>query len=176
MNKKHEFCLGITHIIRDPGSVLNFGLSGHLSDLRVVSSYVENSQTISVAGLAEAVHGGILITGEISTSWKGECRRCLNNTAGMLTIEVRELYEREDQSLTAEDGETYIFRGDVLDLQEMVKDQILLGLPLAPLCKEDCAGICPECGTDLNAEMCRCAQAKVDPRWSLLDVLVDKDN
>lgn len=176
MSKKHEFYLGVTHISRDPGSVIKFDLSGNLADLRVVSSYVEDDQRISVVGLAEAVHGGILVTGEISTLWKGECRRCLGHAGGVLNIEVRELYERDDHDPAVEDGETYPYKGDVIDLGEMVKDQILLGLPLAPLCKADCKGFCPECGTDLNVETCSCGRRKIDPRWSDLDVLVDKDN
>ncbi len=60
---------------------------------------------------------------------------------------------------------------DQVDLELVSREAILLDLPLAPLCREDCAGLCPTCGIDLNEGACDCAPSTADPRWSALDAL-----
>ena len=70
-----------------------------------------------------------------------------------------------------EDEETYPLRGEMLDLQPLVRDALLLELPLAPLCNEECKGLCPACGADLNDGPCSCDTRPADPRWSALDSL-----
>lgn len=176
MNSKHDFYLGITSISRHLGSTLSFDLIGNMDDLRVAYSYVKESSEISIIGIAESVHGGILVSGNVRTRWDGECRRCLEAASGEIIVSLRELFEREGKIAEESDvGDTYHFSGEVIDLREMVKDQVLLELPLAPLCKADCKGLCPSCGTDLNFELCACSNDLRDPRWGALDVLVDKD-
>jgi uncharacterized protein len=68
------------------------------------------------------------------------------------------------------DEETYPLEGDQLDLRPLVRDALLLELPLAPLCRQDCCGLCTQCGADLNSGPCDCLPAP-DPRWGALDVL-----
>jgi len=176
MSSKHSFVIGITRLRKEAGSSMSFALSGSIADLKVVSSRVNDDQIIEVSGVAESVHGGLLITGEISTRWEGECRRCLSPASGTLRIPVCELYERiGPDSRVPVESDTYRYSGDVLDLREMVKDQVLLELPLAPLCKEDCMGLCANCGAELNLGHCGCEYAAIDPRWAGLDVLAEKD-
>ncbi len=176
MSSKHPFVIGITRLRKAPGSVVRFELLGRISDLKVAASRVSEDEDIAVAGTAESVHGGILITATISTRWNGECRRCLEPAFGELEISVRELFERaEPGSTPSSEGDTYPYTGDFIDLQDMVKDQIVLELPLAPVCKADCKGLCPSCGADLNLGPCGCEKTTKDPRWSVLDVLAEKD-
>ncbi len=176
MSFKHSFIIGVTRLRKEPGSMVSFDLTGQLSDLKVSSSYVEDIELIAVVGIAESVHGGILITGIIRTIWKGECRRCLGLASGAMEIPVRELYERVESGMGAiSDGDTYPYSGDVIDLSEMVKDQVLLGLPLAPLCTEECKGLCVSCGAELNKGLCGCDNEAIDLRWGALDVLTDED-
>jgi uncharacterized protein len=68
------------------------------------------------------------------------------------------------------DEDTYPLEGDQLDLRPLVRDALLLELPLAPLCQPDCLGLCPRCGADLNTGPCSCVPDR-DPRWGALDVL-----
>ena len=114
--------------------------------------------------------GGVSVAGKVSAVWEGECRRCLAKLGGSLVAPVREIFRRGG----GPDEGTYPMREDVLNLREMVLDSLFAELPVLPLCREDCRGICPTCGTDLNVFPCLCAQTWLDPRWSALDVLSDE--
>jgi len=70
-----------------------------------------------------------------------------------------------------EEWETYPIHGDHIDLEPMAREAVVLGLPLAPLCRPDCKGLCPSCGADLNQGPCGCPPAAADPRWAALDAL-----
>lgn len=88
--------------------------------------------------------------------------------AGQPRAGRRALTWESDEEL--EDDEAYAIVDDDLDLRPMVRDAVVLELPLAPLCRADCRGLCPQCGADLNEETCQCEPPR-DPRWANLDVL-----
>jgi uncharacterized protein len=91
---------------------------------------------------------------------------------GDLDVEVRELYRPHGRLRGADDDEeTYELSGEHLDLAPLVRDALLLSLPLAPLCGPDCPGLCPSCGADLSVGTCGCPQTAADKRWAALDVL-----
>ena len=129
--------------------------------------------------MLEVVSGGIVVTGAVSAPWVGECRRCLGEVGGDLTVEVREIYEPRTSGHTEinplEEEETYPLLGDQLDLQPLVRDAVLLNLPQVPLCRHDCAGLCPLCGGDRNVTACGCSESVADPRWAMLDALRGPD-
>ena len=70
------------------------------------------------------------------------------------------------------DDEIYHYEGDHLELAPMLREQVILSNPMHPLCKDDCAGLCPHCGTNQNLEACQCAQETNDPRWQGLQDLM----
>jgi uncharacterized protein len=117
-------------------------------------------------GMLESIPKGIVASGTVGAPWRGVCRRCAAPTGGELSAFLR---ERHLESATADD-EAYLLEGDLLDLGPMIRDAIVLELPLAPLCREDCKGLCASCGADLNEEGCGC-EGPGDPRWATLDVL-----
>jgi uncharacterized protein len=113
-----------------------------------------------------AFRGGIDATGTVRAPWTGICRRCTVPVNGELQIAVS---ERFGDATLAED-DLYPITDDTIDLGSLVRDAIVLELPMAPLCREDCRGLCPQCGADRNEGACSCV-APVDPRWANLDVL-----
>jgi uncharacterized protein len=113
-----------------------------------------------------AFDGGIDADGTVRAPWEGICRRCTIPVTGELSIAVR---ERFGAAPIAED-ELYPIVDDTIDLGPLVRDAIVLDLPMAPLCREDCKGLCPQCGADRNESECSCV-APPDPRWANLDVL-----
>jgi DUF177 domain-containing protein len=110
--------------------------------------------------------GGIAVQGTVTAPWEGLCRRCTVPVTGVLRIPVR---ERFCDGPISED-EMYPITDDTIDLEPLARDAIVLELPMAPLCRDDCRGLCPQCGADRNEGECSCVAPR-DPRWANLDVL-----
>ena len=123
--------------------------------------------TVKVALSLQSFSGGLRAKGHIEAPWHGTCRRCSTPVLGISNVAVDERFVDERGP---GDEETYLIEGDFVDLAPLVHDAIFLDLPLAPLCREDCRGLCPYCGIDRNEATCEC-QAPVDPRWATLDGL-----
>ena len=163
------FLVNVGGLRRVPGERRREVRSGSLSDLEVTGSSVPADAEVTVDVMLDSVPGGVVATGTVSAPWRGECRRCLGEASGDISVDVREVFEDD-----WDPEQTYPLRADQLDLAPLVRDTVLLELPLAPLCREDCAGICPTCGADRNVAPCGCAGATTDPRWAALDALGDR--
>ena len=75
-----------------------------------------------------------------------------------------------------DDLSTSFYEDETIDLGQLIREQFYLSLPMKPLCRPDCRGLCPDCGTDLNAGACGCVERTVDPRWAALAALKDSSN
>lgn len=142
-----------------------------IGDLATMGSAVPEGAEVSVEVTLSSYPGGVMASGTVAAPWAGECRRCGARVGGEVRAEVRERYVAEGDLDV--DDEAYPLADDELDLEPLARDAVLLELPLAPLCAQDCLGLCPQCGIDRNEEACTCEQP-VDPRWSALDALRDE--
>ncbi|MBO0805774.1 MAG: DUF177 domain-containing protein [Nocardiopsaceae bacterium] len=118
----------------------------------------------------EAVSEGVLVTGSAVASLTGECARCLDPLAFEVEAGIQELYRYlPDPGEDGEEDEDRFLDGDRLDLEPAFRDALVLALPLAPLCRDDCPGLCPECGVKLaEAGPGHGHGEDIDPRWSAL--------
>jgi len=116
----------------------------------------------------------VYVRGNLKATISQECSRCLEPA----TIEVggdfaytlvpeKEEFEEEIE-LTADELETSYYRGDFIDLKPLVCEQIVLQVPIKVLCSENCKGLCPRCGTNLNTGSCHCRSDVVDDRLAVL--------
>lgn len=160
------FLVNVADLVHRPGARRREQVSGRLDGLRVVDASVPAGAEVIVDTRLEWVSDGLLGTGTVVAPWAGECRRCLAPVGGELRVEFCELFEE-----TPREGESYLLRADHVDLAPLAREAVLCNLPLAPLCAEDCQGLCPTCGVDLNHGACHCAAPAPDPRWAALDVL-----
>jgi uncharacterized protein len=99
------------------------------------------------------------------------CVRCLNEMPQPITIQIEELFYYPPW--TAPDGEQVVGEDAFIDLSPIVRDLSLLDLPMQPICRPDCRGLCPECGQNLNEGECDCDRGDVDPRLEALRKLLD---
>ncbi|MFC5179145.1 YceD family protein [Nocardioides taihuensis] len=131
----------------------------------------------------EAVMEGVLVTGTATAALEGECVRCLEPVSDEIEARFQELYVYDDQGHThhgrdkAEEGddETSRLEDDLLDLEPLLRDAVVLALPFQPLCRDDCPGLCPECGARLADDPDHTHDAAVDPRWARLAELKQGD-
>jgi uncharacterized protein len=115
----------------------------------------------------EAVSEGVLVTGSAVAPLTGECARCLDPLASTIEVGFQELY-RYLPDPGEDDVEERFLDGDHLDLEPAFRDAVVLALPLSPLCRDECPGLCAECGVRLADAGPGHGHDKVDPRWGLL--------
>jgi DUF177 domain-containing protein len=165
------FIVPAAKLRRVAGTVRHEVRQAPIEDLATMGSAVPEGAPVTVEVTLSSYPGGVMASGKVEAPWTGECRRCGRPVEGGVQAAVRERYvEGEEAEL---DDEAYPLAGDVLDLEPLARDAVLLDLPLAPLCAEDCLGLCPQCGINRNEETCSCEQP-ADPRWSALDALRDQ--
>jgi uncharacterized protein len=164
---KSPLLLNVAELLRRPGSRRPVRTTVDAEGLTLGGeASVENGTPVEVDVLVASLSDGLTVTGQIRSTWRGTCRRCLGGASGPIVAEVQELYQVHP---TSEDA--FPLDGEQLDLRPMVRELVLMELPAAPLCRDDCAGLCPKCGADLNAGPCGCATEALDPRWAVLDEL-----
>lgn len=159
----------IADLRRHPGTRRQFTESVELPGLGISSATVPEGASIDLDVELETLSNGLVATGTISTPWVGECRRCLKPVEGRSVAQIREIFEPRPI-----EGETYAMAEDTVNLEPMVRDAVLLALPLAPLCTEDCRGPAPELfptgveGEGEDSEDQEGPGPISDPRWAAL--------
>lgn len=136
------------------------------------------------ADLVEEHHGprqivpDIRVRAKYSGNFELQCARCLEPVPQSLTGEFDLLYRpigvdsaTDEHSITTAETEIGYYQGDGLELEDVLREQVLLSLPARVLCSPDCKGLCPLCGQDLNSASCSCDNSLTDPRWSALSDL-----
>jgi len=118
----------------------------------------------------ESVMEGVLVSGTAAAPVVGECARCLDPLADRLEVKLTELFAYPDTATEASTDPDEVSRviDDRVDLEALVRDAVLLALPLVPLCRDNCPGLCPECGgkrAELGAQH---HHEKMDSRWAAL--------
>lgn len=144
----------------------------------------ENLPEAILQGPVRLMHtnAGILVRGRVATTATAACSRCLEPVAVPLAFEVEEVYAPTIDIVTGksvtpdeEDRALWIDARHILDLAEVLRQDVLLTMPLNVLCRDDCRGLCPMCGQNLNQASCTC-QAETDPRWDILTDLLKHMN
>ena len=115
------------------------------------------------------------LRGKLSAQLELQCARCLEPVPQDVKREFELLYRplgadagRDELSVTDAEAEIGYYQGDGLLLEDVLREQMLLALPLKVTCREDCKGLCPQCGKNLNQEQCSCSTEVEDPRWAAL--------
>jgi len=160
---------------RRPGSERRVRLEAPApADLGIEVLGVPEGSPIELDIRLEAVVEGVLVTGTAQAKLVGECVRCLEELSREITADFQELFVYDDgepPEEDTEDGETSRLDGDLVDLEPLLRDAVVLTLPFQPLCRDDCPGLCVECGTRLADDPGHRHEEAVDPRWAALQNL-----
>lgn len=113
------------------------------------------------------------VDGEISTKIENNCNRCLKKVENDLEFPFTAIFvspenytKQNEKKLSADELEVSVIDSEEIDMSELIREQILLALPTQFLCREDCKGLCPVCGSNKNLIDCKCIEKEIDPRWS----------
>ena len=163
--------VNVAELLRRPGSEKQVDAVVTAEELALSEPRIAPDADVAVSARLASMTDGIVVTARLSVPWNDTCRRCLAPLDETIDTTVHELYQ---VLVTAEDAFPII--GEQIDLTQMVRESIILELPLAPLCRADCAGICPVCGVNRNDQPCSCEVTITDERWSALDALREQLN
>ena len=111
----------------------------------------------------ESLHDGILVSADIDVTAIGECVRCLIEVEQQLEVDLQELF-----AYSNDEAFDYEVENDSVDLEPVIRDAIVLALPFQPVCREECPGLCPQCGVRFLDDPGHGHEAAVDPRWAAL--------
>ena len=142
---------------------------------------------LATAGKAEVLHehrgprdivADIRLKGQFTGEFEVPCARCVEPVTIPLSAEFDLIFrpagadaEAPERSITAPETEIGYYQKDSLWLEDVLREQVLLSLPVRTLCKEDCKGLCPRCGVNRNSQTCNCEEGPSDPRWEALSGL-----
>lgn len=128
----------------------------------------------------EKVSSEVFAKGEVSTAIELQCSRCLEKFSKVLDLNVNVVYHPleelkgdEKYEIKEDELDMGFYKGEELDVHDILMEQIILSVPMKPLCSESCKGICPKCGTDLNVSTCSCETKEPDPRLAVLKKLIN---
>lgn len=155
----------VRDLLRSPGSTTQVDGTVPVGSAGLTSAHLEGDAAYGLT--LEAEGGRIHATGTARARWVGECRRCLEPTAGEIVAPVAEIFEAYPT-----EGETWPIDDGEIDLTEALTQALVLELPLAPLCRDDCAGPDPErFPAEPETDADEAAEPPADPRWAALEGL-----
>jgi uncharacterized protein len=144
-------------------------------ELNPVDERVSLTAPAAVHGKVRLSGNQVFVNGHVEARAQVECDRCLKPVELPVNADFTLEYISDSDyetaravELTEDEMSVSVFDGEAIDVDEIVKEQILLAVPTRMLCREDCKGICPECGTDRNTGECNCVTKDIDPRWAVL--------
>jgi uncharacterized protein len=169
------FVIDVRALIGRPGAYERLSLAEAAGEgIRTDIVAVPAQAQVVADVMLESVREGILVTGQARAVGLAECSRCLDPVEVDLRADLQELYAwNADEAEVDELGERGPhLQGELLDLRPAIRDDLMLEMPIAPLCDDDCAGLCPQCGEKLADDPGH-AHESTDPRWAALSALKD---
>ena len=172
MRKGKSMLLGLSKIIDCPGQSIPFSVSVDLSDLCYGVIYPV-SEPVLAQGTVRNTAGVLMMEGQVRTTIHGICDRCAGSFDREVTFPIDVVLVTELANEENEDEWVFPLEGDSADLDDIVRTVFVLNLDSKLLCKEDCKGLCPRCGKNLNDGPCNCRK-ELDPRFAALEQLLEK--
>ena len=146
------------------GRRLTLGVAPGSFDFGGTNYDVEPAQVDATLDVSRMTHGGYALRVRFAAGLTGPCMRCLEPAEPKVAVDAREV----DQPGGGEELRSPYVEGEVLDLAAWARDAYALALPAQVICREDCAGLCPKCGVNLNEDPGHAHEAEPDPRWAKL--------
>ena len=177
LDPRAPLVLDIRDLPRRPGAMRVVQRTIHApADLGLELIGVPEGADLTLDLRLESVSEGVLVSGTGSGPLAGECGRCLRPITDSVTVTLQELYAYEHSTTeeTTEEDEVGRLQGDLLDLEPALRDAVVLALPNHPLCREDCPGLCPECGVPWDELPGGHSHPRLDSRWAGLTQLAEE--
>lgn len=172
-DRRSPFVFDVHEVGRRPGAMKEFQVE-LLAPAELSSEVigVPEGSPIQLHLRLESVVEGVLVSGRADVQLSGQCSRCLGELEGEGSFEFQELFYYPGREVEQDES---LIVDETVDLEEPIRGAVVLELPFTPLCEEDCLGLCPECGLDLNSDPEHSHGDRVDPRWAKLASLTQNN-
>lgn len=157
--------IDISNITKIDGASLTIDINEKLEDLNSVEEGFVFDNPVSFIGQIVNVNGVMKLNGHLNTEYKVICYRCLKEITKIVSVDIKESFINVDKN---EDSEAYTYEGNSVIIDKVLKDYIILNLPMKQLCNMDCKGLCTKCGIDFNISTCNCKEQNNAPQFEAL--------
>lgn len=154
----------VSNIIKEQGASMDVKLNAQIDDLESNSHKIKFLKPVQVEGTITNLGKILLFEGNIKSIIKTVCDRCLKEFDYNFEININEKFAREN----SEDYDINLFDGYFIYLDQIIRENIILNLPIRFVCDEECKGLCPKCGVNKNENECDCDEEFIDPRLEKL--------
>ena len=163
--------IDVSSIIKLEGSYIEVELEESLDLLKEKIDDFQFEPNVKFKGLITNVGSILRLSGIAECSCLTICNKCLKEFTETVEVKLKDIYFQKELE---EDSDNYIFTGYRVDIDKAIFDNLILNLPMRPICSEDCKGLCPICGQDRNKSSCECESFDGDERLSILRNFFDK--
>lgn len=165
--------IDVSSILKEIGGRINISGDVNMPDTDFLGEY-HFDKPLHVKGTVSNNGKSLILRAEAEGEMNTNCARCMKEITVPVRFELDENLAREDEG--ASDEDVIIFSDATFEIDGIVQDSFLMNVEGKYLCKEDCKGLCPNCGKDLNEGECGCQDENIDPRWAaLLDIMKDNE-
>ena len=161
--------LELISILSNNGASMNFEGDVNFEDMEFSGVWYNFKNPFHIKGKVENISGAVVLTASVSGSAETVCARCTKPVKAEFDFEFEEHISNSGE--TEEDDDIIVIEGSTVDVADLALNNFLVIAPMKYLCKPDCKGLCPRCGTDRNETDCGCEDGVTDPRLSVLDEL-----
>lgn len=165
MRRTSPFLIDVSELLRRPGSSKELRFAAPIGDAGVPLATVAADADVAFDLRLESLVEGIRVRGTARPPVRVECARCLKVLDADPSVEIDDLFVI---GASRDDDDVFAIEDDTIDLEPAIRDAVMLALPVNPLCREDCRGLCTTCGADRNDVDCGHSEQRVDVRWEAL--------
>ena len=158
--------IDISKLLASEGSSIQIAKTIELDSELFSDNGIILNTPVNLSGDIKSVSGMLYMTLDISTEFVAQCSRCLSDTAQKLNFTINEVFSKPE--LENENDDVIILDSNEINLRDIVVESLSCALPITSLCNENCKGLCPVCGCNLNIEECSCEVEDIDPRLAVL--------
>ncbi|WP_094546520.1 YceD family protein [Petroclostridium xylanilyticum] len=166
--------IDLSNALKFEGSKVDFDSLMEVEKIEFMGDQYKFLQPVRVAGSVIKVGDTLQLNAQVSGSINVNCYRCMKAIQKDFCFSMDEVLINDDLS-DVKDEEAIHFKGSQIDIKEIVINNILLNISMKHLCSQECKGLCPQCGTDLNIKECECRNEDIDPRFEVLKKLLNNN-
>lgn len=166
--------LNIMKIMNEPDSQLTVKEQLDISNFQVIPGIVSFPNRADVSLFLKNIMNCVTLKLHVEVAYHTVCDRCMSPVIIPVSFDFESIVKVDDDSVVSIDSDAVLIdSSNELDVKELVINLLLMNLPMKTLCKQDCKGLCPTCGADLNLGGCGCEKKQIDPRLEVLKKLLD---